>query len=95
MPIKLSSVGIFVNKIANSYNYSMKLKANELIKLLLAKEGLTQKELAVILTEKTSKKYTPDGLSRKLKRGTITYNEVAETVDILGYNIIVERKNQT
>ena len=53
----------------------MKLNAKELVKLLLTKEELTQKELAVILTEKTDKKYTQDGLSRKLSQGTITYNE--------------------
>lgn len=71
----------------------MKLYAKELIKLLLAKEDLTQKELTNILTNNTDKKYTPDGLSRKLSRGTITYNEIVSITDILGYDIKIEKRN--
>ena len=73
------------------YNKFMKLKARELIKLLISQEGITQKQLANILTEKIGKKYTPDGLSRKLNRGTITYNEVLNIVDILGYEIGINK----
>ena len=79
---------------ANLYNLNMKLNAKELIKLLIEKEKLTQKELVQILTEKTAKKYTPDGFSRKINRGTISYNEVVMIVDILGYNITFERKEK-
>ena len=71
----------------------MKLYAKELIKLLLAKEDLTRKELTNILTNNTDKKYTPDGLSRKLSRGTITYNEIVSITDILGYDIKIEKRN--
>ena len=65
----------------------MKLNAKEIIKLLLSKENITQKELTEILTEKTNKKYTQDGFSRKINRGTISYNEVIMIADILGYDI--------
>ena len=54
----------------------MILNAKELVQLLLTKEGITQKELVVMLSEKTGKNNAPSGLSRKLNRGTITYNEV-------------------
>lgn len=74
------------------YNYRMKLSAKDLIKLLLSKENITQKELASIITEKTGKKMTQDGLSRKLNRDTITYREFSAIVDILGYNINIEHK---
>jgi len=70
----------------------MKLNANELVKLLLTKEALTQKELVQILNEKTDKKYSQGGLSRKLSQGTITYNEVANIIDILGYDVEFVRK---
>jgi len=70
----------------------MKLSAKDLIKLLLSRENITQKKLAYMLTEQTNKKYTPDGLSRKLNNDTITYKEVSNIVDILGYNINVEKK---
>lgn len=70
----------------------MKLYAKEFIKMLISKENITQKELVYLLNQKTDKKYTPDGISRKLNRGTITYNEVIDITDILGYEIKVERK---
>ena len=70
----------------------MKLNSKELVKLILAKENLTQKELVQLLNEKTDKKYTPDGLSRKLTKGTITFNEVMTIIDILGYKIDLKEK---
>jgi transposase len=70
----------------------MKLNAKEIIKLLIQKEDLTQKALVKILTQKTGKKYTPDGFSRKINRGTISYNEVVMIADILGYDISFERR---
>lgn len=70
----------------------MKLNAKELVKLILTKECLTQKDLVQLLCEKTNKKYTQDGLSRKLTKGTITFNEVMTIVDILGYKIDLVQK---
>lgn len=71
----------------------MKLNAKELVKLLLTKESLTQKELVQLLNEKTEKKYTQDGLSRKLSKGTITFNEITLIADILGYEISFKKNN--
>ena len=70
----------------------MKLSAKELIKLVLAKESITQKELVQMLNENTKKKYAQDGLSRKLSKGTITFNEVMTIIDILGYEIDLKEK---
>lgn len=70
----------------------MKLNAKELIKLLVTKEGLTQKKLTAILTERTGKKYSPDTFSRKINKGTITYNEIVNIADILGYDIKIEHR---
>lgn len=70
----------------------MKLNAKELIKLLIAKEGITQKELTKILSIKTGRKYSPDGFSRKINKGTITYNETVNIIDILGYDIEIKRR---
>ena len=77
---------------ANLYNFVMILNSKALIKLILANESLTQKELVVLLNEKTDKKYTPDGLSRKLTKGTITFNEIATIADVLGYEIDLKSK---
>jgi hypothetical protein len=70
----------------------MILKAKEIIKILTDREKVTQKDLANILTQKCSKKYTQGSLSQKINRGTISYNEVVMIADILGYNINFERK---
>jgi len=50
----------------------MELTVKELIKLILTKENMTQKELVQELCRITGGKYTQDGLSRKLSRGTMT-----------------------
>ena len=70
----------------------MKLRAKELIKVLLSEQGVKQKELAKLMTEKGEKDYTPDSLSHKIGRGTISYDEVLLIADILGYEINVIRK---
>lgn len=70
----------------------MNLKAREQIKSLLAQEDLMMKELAVKLEEKLNKHYTLDNLSKKLRNGTIPYNQVALIADILGYKINFEKE---
>ena len=69
----------------------MKLNSKELIKLLITKECLTQKELILLLNEKANKNYSPDGFSHKLSRGTITFNEIVEIMDILGYQFDIKK----
>ena len=73
------------------YNKNMKLNSKELIKLLITKECLTQKELILLLNEKTNKNYSPDGFSHKLSRGTVTFNEIVEIMDILGYQFDIKK----
>lgn len=70
----------------------MKYSAKDLIKLLISREGLTQKKLATVIEEHIGKKYTADGLSRKLNRDTITFKEVVLIADILAYEIKVDHK---
>ena len=70
----------------------MKLDVREFIKFLLLKEKMTQKELVQELCRVTGGKYTQDGLSRKLSRGTMTYNEAVMIADILGYDIDIKKR---
>ena len=65
----------------------MRLKVREQVKSLLSQEGVTQKELAKLLTEKLGKMYTQTGLAQKMGRGTMSYNEVMTIAEILGYDI--------
>ena len=44
-------------------------------------------------TEKTGKKYTSDGLSHKLNRGRLTYDEMLIITEILDYEINFTKKN--
>ncbi|MBO6257619.1 hypothetical protein J6N69_06245 [bacterium] len=70
----------------------MKLNAKEIIRILLSRENVKQKDLAEILTLKAGKKYTPGSLSQKINRGTISFNEVALIADILGYQINFDKQ---
>ena len=69
----------------------MELFAREQIKVLLAQEVITMKELANALGKELNKKYTPDNLSQKLRKGTIPYNEMVIIAKILGYKIKFEK----
>ena len=57
------------------------------IKYLLSKEALTITELAKLMTEKTGKKYTVNGISGKLIRESITLKEALQIFDIIGYDL--------
>jgi hypothetical protein len=71
----------------------MELQAREQIKSLLAQRGKTMKELAQELSLRLNKTYLPDSLSHKLRRGSISYNEMLIIFDILGYKLIFKDKN--
>lgn len=65
----------------------MVLLIREQIKTLLAQEGILLKDLAVMISEKTGKKCAPNVLSRKLSRGTLSYNDALMIAELLGYKI--------
>lgn len=67
------------------------MSATEQVKILLVKERLTAKELAELLSEKTGKTFTHQGLLHKLHRGTLRYDEVELIANVLGYGIKVEK----
>ncbi len=70
----------------------MSIKVREQIKSLLGAKGVTMKEVAQMLSDKTAKNYSLANLSSKLKRGTLTYNEVLMIIDFLGYDIEFKEK---
>ena len=65
----------------------MRLKAKEQVKVLLSLEGIKQKDLANMLSQKTGHFYSATNLSQKLSRGTLSYNEVMTIAEILGYDV--------
>jgi hypothetical protein len=68
------------------------MAVREDIKVLLAREAITLTELAEMLSEKTEKKFTVYGLSRKLLQSTMRYDEVKEIADCLGYEVDFKKK---
>ena len=70
----------------------MELKARELIKVLLSQENIKQKKLVEMLNNLTGKSYTPSGLSHKIGRGSISYDEVVDIINLLGYEIKIGKK---
>lgn len=67
------------------------MTAKEFVKILLAKEAITLKELAFIAREKSGKNYTPDGICHKMRLGTLRFEEVELFTKILGYKIELKK----
>ncbi len=68
------------------------MTVKEDIKSLLAKESWTITKMAKEMSNKTGKKYSIKTLSQKLTNGTLRYDEYKSIIDILGYEIKLERK---
>ena len=63
------------------------MSVREFVKILLAKESMTIKELAQLATENSNKKYTLDGLSHKMRSGTLRFEDVEFFAKLLQYEI--------
>ena len=65
------------------------------IKLLASLRGLTLTYVAQELSKRLGKHYGLPNLSNKLKRGTISYEEIGIIADILDYDIkFIDRKDK-
>ncbi len=76
-----------------SYNRRMENYVRKQVKILLLQEDMLLKELAAKLSERTDKTYTPDSLSHKIARNSLSYSEMVYIADILGYRIKFEKKD--
>jgi len=65
----------------------MRVQVREQVKALLALRGLKLKDLPALLKQKTGKDYTEASLIGKLKRGSLSYNEMLVICEILNYEI--------
>ncbi len=61
------------------------------VKSLLVQEDIKLKELVELLTKKTGKIYSSSGLSHKLGREKLSYKEMLDIAEILGYKIKFEK----
>ncbi len=67
------------------------MNSKEQIKVIIAREGLTAKRLAEMLTQKTGKKYTQSSINNKIFLSSFRYDEVKAIVEMLGYKIKIEK----
>lgn len=73
----------------------MENQVRKQIKLLLVQEDLKLKDLAILLGERLGKNYSYDGLSHRIGRKTLSYDEMLLIADILGYDInFVKRQTE-
>lgn len=64
----------------------------QLVKFLLNKEYVLQKDLSDKLNEYFWKNTKPANFSAKLKREYLTFKDLKAICDILGYNLIIEKR---
>lgn len=64
------------------------------IKSFLLYEDMTMTDLAKLLSEKTGKEYSRQGLYHKLVRETLRYSEAKDIFDILGYDLKPVKKTK-
>ena len=57
------------------------------LRVLLLNEAKTIKQLSEMANKVSNKKYTADGISQKLNKGTMKYDEVQFLAGVLGYEI--------
>lgn len=82
---------MILEKFSLQINFIMSVSQD--LKILLLKEKATITELAKLATEKSGKNYTVFGISQKLARNSMKYDEVKFLASILGYKIKFEKEN--
>ncbi len=60
---------------------------NKDLRILLLNEAATIKKLAEMANKVSDKKFTADGISQKLNKGTMKYDEAQFLAKVLGYEI--------
>lgn len=69
------------------------MSINEDLRILLLKECITIKKLAEKANKISDKKFTADGISQKLNKGTMKYDEAKFLAGVLGYEIQFKKIN--
>ncbi|MBP3820122.1 hypothetical protein J6G99_00575 [bacterium] len=65
----------------------MTTRTRNKIKSFIALNGTYIKDLAALMSQKSSKKYTEDSLGGKIRRESLTFKEAELMADVLGYNL--------
>lgn len=87
MSFILSIILFFVKKNHKIYNFNMENRIKKQLKHLLLEEDVKIKDLIPLLSKKAKKEYSYDSFIHRLGRATITYEEMIDIADVLGYDI--------
>lgn len=68
------------------------MNTKQQIKHLLVQNEITMTELCKRMSERLNKLYTIHNISGKLNRDTIKYSEIKLLYDILGYELVLRKK---
>ena len=68
------------------------MNTKQQLKHLLVMNDMTLTELCKRMSEKLEKEYTIYNISGKLNRDTIKYSEIKILYDILGYELVLKKK---
>ena len=80
-------------------NYNQQMKINDLndfqlVKYLLNKEYMLQKDLSEKLNKITGKNIKAGNFSAKLKREYLTFRDLKNICEILGYDLLIEKRHK-
>ena len=70
----------------------MESRVKKYLKHLLLEEDLNIKQLVPMLVKKNGKKYTYTGFINKLARASISFEEMLDIAEVLGYKIKIEKE---
>ena len=88
----MTDLKAFVKMIYNKKMIINDMTDFQLVKFLLNKEYMLQKDLSDKLNEYTGKTTKPANFSAKLKREYLTFKDLKNICEILGYNLIIEKR---
>ena len=64
------------------------------IKSIIVRSGMTMQQVVDLLSEEYGWSDSVSNLSAKLQRASIRYKEVLELADVLGYEIVWQKKRE-
>ena len=70
----------------------MDINIHNHIKSIIVLEGTTMKDVAEMLYLKYGRSDSVSNLSGKLSRGSLRYDEAMEIADVLGYDIVWQKR---
>ena len=63
------------------------------VKAYITREGMTMTEVVELLADEYGWSSVPN-LSGKLRRGSLRYTEAVELADVLGYNLVWQKRRE-